>query len=112
MKKLFLFIGISLGIFIIGAINFSILKAKKWSKHFGMSYFEFAYQLSKALEMLREGELLEEISEQTGIDFTYEDMKKYFIDSSFQFEQNMRRFNFGEEDDVFNFSDAIKNNNI
>jgi hypothetical protein len=98
MKKLLVFLGISLGILIIGAITFSISKAKKWSKHFGMSYFEFAYQLSKALELLERGEVLENIKGKTGIDFTFEDMKKYFLDNRYYFDETVNRFNFADND--------------
>jgi hypothetical protein len=102
MKKLFIFISISLGIFILGAISFSISKAKKWAKHFGMSYFEFAYQLSRALKLLQNDETVENIMEMTGIDFDYDDIKKYFLSDAYYTDAIFNGFNFSGNDDSDN----------
>jgi hypothetical protein len=109
MKKLFVIIGISLGVLIIGAVTFSISKAKKWAKHFDMTYFEFAYMLAKAIRLLQEGVSLEDILTQTGIDFTYEDIKRYFLDSYYYLNQNIDRFDFLKNDeDEDNYNNIIR----
>jgi hypothetical protein len=82
MKKFLIFLGISIGTIAIGAITFSIMKALKWSKHFGMTCFEFSYQLNIAIKLLQLGRSLEMIKLQTGIDFNYEELAKYFLNKS------------------------------
>jgi hypothetical protein len=82
MKRFFITMGISVGALFIGAITFSIIKAFKWAKHFGMTYFEFAYNLGNALKFLQLGKPLDFIQLQTGIDFNYEDLRKYFLDNA------------------------------
>jgi hypothetical protein len=81
MKKAFIMFSISVGAFLIGAVTFSIFKAVKWAKHFNMTYLEFSYQLGIAVKLLQLGKTVEYIKLQTGVDFTYEEMRKYFINN-------------------------------
>jgi hypothetical protein len=80
MKKFIVLFGMSVVTLFVGALTFSIVKANKWANHFGMSYFEFSYQLKVALNLLDIGEAIEVIKTKTGIDFNYIELKNYFID--------------------------------
>jgi hypothetical protein len=79
MKRFLLLLGISIGVLSVGAVAFSITKALKWSRYFGMTCFEFSYQLNIAIKLLQLGRSLEMIKLQTGIDFSYEELAKYFL---------------------------------
>jgi hypothetical protein len=70
---------ISIGALLLGAAAFSLSKGLKWAKYFGMSYFEFSYKLSVAIKLLQLGKSVELIKMQTGIDFEYEELAKYFF---------------------------------
>jgi hypothetical protein len=73
--------GITLGALFIGAVTFSISKAVRWAKYFGMTYVEFSYQLGIAVKLLQSGKTVDYIKLQTGIDFTYEELQKYFLNN-------------------------------
>jgi hypothetical protein len=79
MKKIIIVVGISVGALFVGAISFSIFKAIKWSKHFGMTYFEFSYQFAIAIKLLQLGRSIDMIKLQTGIDFNYKELAQYFL---------------------------------
>jgi hypothetical protein len=81
MKKWLILFGISVTTLLLGAIVFSLSKATRWAKHFGMTYLEFSYQLGIAVKLLNVGKSLEYIKLETGIDFTYEELRKYFLDN-------------------------------
>jgi hypothetical protein len=96
MKKLLILFGISITTLVIGAIVFSLSKATKWAKHFRMTYLEFSYQLGIAVKLLQLGKTVEYIKIQTGIDFTYEDLRKYFLDNEIYKENRFHVYK-GEE---------------
>jgi hypothetical protein len=98
MKKFIILLWISIGALSVGAIAFSIKKALKWSKYFGMNFFEFSYQLGVAIKLLQLGRSLDLIKLQTGVDFNYEELAKYFLNEVNQKDPDIHIYKEAEPD--------------